>query len=123
STSSNAINSSILEKILRLSLRSLCRLPRARPRPDFRISKSFQIPRACPVEAHVCCYLDRNLPHGPGRCHGLDPWSSHVYCWAGANSVNLHPASGWHPSKTKAEFLAVSVTLHGASPWHIDSKV
>ncbi len=51
------------------------------------------MPRARPVESHVCCYL--------------------------AGNVNLHGPRPWHPIfYDKNASVVTSVTLHGTSPWH-----
>jgi len=56
--------------------------------------KSKKIPRACPVEFHVYCYLALN--------------------------VNLHGTSPWHPVFIAETIgVATNASLHGTRPWHL----
>jgi hypothetical protein len=52
------------------------------------------MPRACPGESHVYCYLALN--------------------------VNLHGTSPWHPVFIAETIgVATNASLHGTRPWHL----
>ena len=51
-----------------------------------KLSRTSRMPRACPVEAHVCCYRES------------------VNCSLKAISVKLHGASPWHLSVMQLAF-------------------
>ena len=79
--------------------------------------KVGKIPRACPVESHVCRYKNPKIQvlKMPRAC----PVEPHVCCYL-AENVNLHGARPWHPVYLlKSISVANSVILHGASPWHL----
>ena len=59
-------------------------------------NQSVRMPRACPVEIHVCCYL--------------------------ASNVSLHGSRPWHPILNAWDVgVATIVKFHGTSPWHLYS--
>jgi hypothetical protein len=75
--------------------------------------KVKEIPRACPVEFHVCC--QPNQTQMPRAC----PGESHVYCYLALN-VNLHGTSPWHPVFIAETIgVATNASLHGTRPWHL----
>jgi len=53
-----------------------------------------KIPRACPVELHVSCYLATNVK--PPRGKPVASWLL-LQIVRVATSVKLHGASPWHP--------------------------
>src|SRR5690242_10994145 len=85
------------------------------PRADAALHKKSKIPRACPVESHVCSYQNskaKGVPM-PRAC----PVERHVSCYLATN-VKLHGTSPWHPDRWVRGGVATSVILHGTSPWH-----
>src|ERR1044072_1845983 len=53
-------------------------------------NQGLRMPRACPVESHVCCYLARGLPRKSLQARN-------GFCFLRAENVNLHGPRPWHP--------------------------
>src|SRR5690242_4854003 len=74
-----------------------------------------EIPRACPVESHVCSYQN---PQTKGfGCHGLARGASRFLLFS-AEREPPRPKAVASSRLLETVGVATSVNLHGTSPWH-----
>jgi hypothetical protein len=55
-------------------------------------NRSFQMPRACPVEPHVYCYFARNV-----KLHGASPWHLRAIGWTRTNMLAAREITAFVP--------------------------